>query len=104
VLQIGQELIQYADRSLTPPYGFRGCRRGHLGTRANPHPRGEKIAHLVRAYGYHMFDMDTTLLDEVTTNFAAWRTPATSTCCTSTARTPAGRPLVLQRQIAQGLL
>jgi hypothetical protein len=70
VLQIGEELIQYAERSLESPYGFRGCQRGYLGTRASAHQRGDAAAHLVRAYGYHMFDMDTTLLDEVTTNFA----------------------------------
>lgn len=70
VLQIGQELVQYSERSLTPPYGFRGCRRGHLRTQAAPHQAGDSVTHLVRAYGYHMFDMDTTLLDEVATHFA----------------------------------
>ncbi len=70
VLQIGEELIQYAERSLQAPFGFKGCRRGHLGTRAAAHRSGDAVAHLVRSYGYHMFDMDTTLLDEVSTNFA----------------------------------
>jgi hypothetical protein len=70
VLQIGDELIQYAERSLQAPFGFMGCRRGHLGTLAAAHRRGDAVAHLVRAYGYHMFDMDTTLLDEVSTNLA----------------------------------
>ncbi len=70
VLQIGDELIQYAERSLQAPFGFKGCRRGHLGTRAAEHRSGDAVAHLVRSYGYHMFDMDTTLLDEVSTNFA----------------------------------
>jgi hypothetical protein len=70
VLQIGEELIQYAERSLQAPFGFKGCRRGHLGTHAAAHRSGDAVAHLVRAYGYHMFDMDTTLLDEVSTNFA----------------------------------
>lgn len=70
VLQIGEELIQYAERSLQAPFGFKGCRRGHLGTRAAAHRTGDGVAHLVRSYGYHMFDMDTTLLDEVATNFA----------------------------------
>jgi hypothetical protein len=70
VIQIGDELIQYGARVLTPPFGFRDCRRGHLGTRPSAHRQGAPIRHLVRAYGYHMFDMDTTLLDEVATHFA----------------------------------
>lgn len=70
VLQAGDELIFYAERSLAPPYGFKGCRRGWLGTRPARHKRGERVAHLVREYGYHMHDMDTTLLDEVAANFA----------------------------------
>lgn len=70
VLQVGEELIWYARRSLEPPFGFAQCRRGYLGTRPAPHRKGESIRHLVRSYGYHMFDMDTTLLDEVTTHFA----------------------------------
>lgn len=70
VLQIGNELIVYGERSMTPPYGFRRCRRGHLGTQPAPHRQGEAVAHLARSYGYHMFDMDTSLLDEVATHFA----------------------------------
>ncbi len=71
VLQIGDELIHYDSLSTTPPFGFRGCRRGHLGTKVAVHPQGATVRHLRRAYGYHMFDMNTTLLDEVATNFAA---------------------------------
>jgi len=70
VLQVGEELIWYGRRSITPPFGFAECRRGYLGTRPAPHRKGDAVRHLVRSYGYHMFDMDTTLLDEVTTNFA----------------------------------
>lgn len=70
VLQVGEELIQYGARSLSPPFGFRDCRRGHLGTRPAAHPKGALLRHLVRAYGYHMFDMDTSLLEEVATHFA----------------------------------
>ncbi len=70
VLQVGEELIWYGWRSMERPFGFAQCRRGHLGTRPAPHRQGETVRHLVRSYGYHMFDMDTTLLDEVTTNFA----------------------------------
>jgi hypothetical protein len=70
VLQLGEELIQYKSLSLQPPFGCRECTRGYLGTRPAPHPKGEAIRHLVRAYGYHMYDMDTSLLDEVAAHFA----------------------------------
>jgi len=70
VLQVGNELIWYAERSLTAPFGFLKCRRGYLGTKVAPHRSGEKISHLMRSFGYHMYDMDTSLLDEVATNFA----------------------------------
>ncbi len=70
VLQLGEELIQYKSPSRQPPFGFLECHRGYLGTHPAPHPKGETVRHLVRAYGYHMFDMDTPLLDEVATHFA----------------------------------
>lgn len=70
VVQIGEELIHYTGQTKTPTPRLLGCRRGHLGTRATAHGKGSKIQHLARSYGYHMFDMDTSLLDEVTTNFA----------------------------------
>lgn len=71
VLQIGDELIKYSRRSTEAPYEFTGCERGYLGTRPAAHAPGAPVYHLARSYGYHMFDMDTTLLDEVTSNFAA---------------------------------
>ncbi|NUQ00043.1 MAG: hypothetical protein HUU35_09350, partial [Armatimonadetes bacterium] len=70
VLQIGDELVQYNSISTTPPYGFGGCRRGLHGTTAAPHAAGEAARHLVRSYGYFMFDLDSTLADEVTGNVA----------------------------------
>jgi hypothetical protein len=70
VLQIGDELISYGGYSAKPPFVFNSCGRGHLGTKASAHRKGETVVHLVRSYGYHMYDMDTTLLDEVATNFA----------------------------------
>jgi len=70
VLWIGDELIKYNSRTTTAPYTFSGCVRGHLGTTATAHVAGVPVHHLARSYGYHMFDMDTTLLDEVTDNFA----------------------------------
>lgn len=70
VLQIGTELIYYESLSTDPP-AFLQCRRGYLGTRAQSHAAGEPVRHLVRAYGYHMHDLDTSLLDDVASNFAA---------------------------------
>ena len=70
VLQIGDELIHYAERSMEPPFGFKRCRRGYRGTKPAAHNKGDRLAHLVRSYGYHMIDMDTTLLDEVAGHFA----------------------------------
>lgn len=70
VLQVGNELIHYVSLSASPP-GFRGCRRGHLGTTVSAHAKGTPVRHLKRSYGYHLFDMDTSLLDEVAGHFAA---------------------------------
>ncbi|MFH1267631.1 MAG: hypothetical protein ABIK89_18090 [Planctomycetota bacterium] len=70
VLQIGDELIRYGERAMEPPLGFRKCQRGYLGTQAAAHKKDDPVAHLARSYGYHMFDMDTSLLDEVAANFA----------------------------------
>lgn len=70
VLRIGDELILYENPSMQTPYGFTKCQRGHLGTRPAPHHKGDEVAHLLRPYGYHLYDMDTTLLDEVTSHFA----------------------------------
>lgn len=70
ILQIGNELIQYGERSMNSPFGFRGCQRGILGTSASGHAKGDSIAHVRKSYGYFMFDMDTPLIDEVTSNAA----------------------------------
>jgi hypothetical protein len=71
VLRVGDELISYGKRSLTAPFGLAECHRGHLGTRPTAHKKGDRVAHLVRSYGYHMYDMDTSLLDEVAGHFTA---------------------------------
>ena len=70
VLRVGDELIFYGKRSLAPPFGFSDCHRGYLGTRPAAHKKGDRVAHLVRSFGYHMYDMDTSLLDEVAAHFA----------------------------------
>ncbi len=71
VIQIGDELIHYAERSMEPPYGFRGCQRGVHGTRAAAHGRGDRVAHLKQVFGSFYFGLDTTLLDEMADRLAA---------------------------------
>ena len=66
-IQIDNEIIHYqtiVSNALT------GCQRGALGTAAAAHDAGAPVAHLMRAYGYHLYNMDSTLLDEVAANFA----------------------------------
>ncbi|MCP4644092.1 MAG: hypothetical protein GY851_26855, partial [bacterium] len=70
VIQIDDELIHYGARTMEAPTGFRECERGYLRTTPAPHARGAPIRHLVRSYGYHMYDMDTSLIDEVSDHFA----------------------------------
>lgn len=70
VIQIDNELIQYGERSLEPPFGFKQCRRGILGTVATAHAPGARVGHLLKSYGYFLFDMDTNLVDEVADNLA----------------------------------
>lgn len=70
VIQIDHELIQYGERSLEPPFGFKQCRRGILGTTAAAHSPGARVDHLLKSYGYFLFDMDTELLDEVADNLS----------------------------------
>lgn len=69
-LQIGEELIQYSDVRREPPFGFVGCRRGANQSVAAAHAKGAPVQHLLRSYGYFLFDLDSTLADEVTGNVA----------------------------------
>ncbi|MDO5552128.1 MAG: hypothetical protein Q4G68_00070 [Planctomycetia bacterium] len=64
-LWIDDELILYESVSLEEPYGFSGCRRGQYGTAASPHTAQTPIDHLVRAYGYFMHDLNSSLSGEV---------------------------------------
>jgi hypothetical protein len=68
-VQIGEEIIQYESLSLEPPYGFVVKQRGALGTRKAVHNEGESISHLLRSYGYFLFDLDSDLGKKVTQNF-----------------------------------
>lgn len=69
VVQIDNELISYGARTEAAPFEFSQCQRGILGTAATSHAAGAPARHLQRSYGYFLFDMDTSLIDEVSTNF-----------------------------------
>ncbi|MBI2297772.1 MAG: hypothetical protein HYU66_02255, partial [Armatimonadetes bacterium] len=68
VVQIGDELIHYTTTSMEPPYGLKGCSRGWHGTLAAPHAKGDRVAHMMRSYGYYLYDMDTPILGDVADN------------------------------------
>ena len=44
LLHVGDELIRYESVSKDSPYGFAGCKRGALGTKAAAHPAGARIS------------------------------------------------------------
>ncbi len=75
-IQIGDELIHYGElrrpdlsrASQEPPYGFGLCQRGALGTQAAAHHAGDDIPHVVRSYGYFLYDLDSSLAEEVIGN------------------------------------
>jgi hypothetical protein len=67
-VQIGDELIQYDELHTKPPYGLGRCHRGACGTKPAAHRKGDKVAHLLRSYGYFLFDLDSTLAEEVVGN------------------------------------
>jgi len=67
-IQIGDELIQYGKLQTEPPYGFGDCKRGAAKTKVAVHGKGAKIGHMKRSYGYFLYDLDSTLADEVIGN------------------------------------
>lgn len=66
VLRIDDELILYGQNE----DGFADCKRGYLGTKPAAHVRDAKVRQVVKAYGYYMYDLDSTLREEVAANFA----------------------------------
>lgn len=65
IIQIDKELISYEACSRIPPYRFTGCVRGACGTRPAPHSRGAVIDHLLRSWSFFVFNLDTSLADEI---------------------------------------
>ncbi|MBQ7112100.1 MAG: hypothetical protein IJO06_12930 [Thermoguttaceae bacterium] len=67
VVRIDDELIQYGGVDAN---GLTDCKRGLYGTKVAAHKKGSAVSHFVRAYGYHLPDLDTDFIDEIAGNFA----------------------------------
>lgn len=67
VVRIDDELIAYGKSGSE---GLSECQRGLYGTVVSSHQKGTPVAHFVRAYGYHMYDLDTDFPEEIAANFA----------------------------------
>lgn len=73
-IQIGDEIVRYSD--IIPVEGqpdhwqFTGCARGQFGSTAAAHEAGAAVKGLITLWGYFAIDPDSTLADEVTTNWA----------------------------------
>lgn len=64
-LRLGDEIIQYAAISQTPPYGFFKCTRGAFKTRPGGHKKKTSVDHLRQVYLAFYPDERSTLVDEV---------------------------------------
>lgn len=70
-VRVGDEIIRLGDASTEgPPYRYEGCVRGALGTVATAHEAGATVKGLLNLWGFFLVDPDSTLADELTTNFA----------------------------------
>lgn len=69
-IRLGDEIIRYGSIEGGPPWRFVNCARGALGTTATAHPAGAEIRGLLTTWGFFLVDPDSTLADELTSNFA----------------------------------
>ncbi len=69
-IRIGDELIRYQNLELGPMPRLTGCQRGALGTKAATHEKGAAVKGLLTMWSYFLVNPDSTLADELTTNFA----------------------------------
>ena len=67
VVRIDDELIGYGGVDAN---GLTDCERGLYGTKIAAHKKGSNVSHFIRAYGYHLPDLDTDFIDEIAGNFA----------------------------------
>ncbi len=67
ILKLGDELVAYQGYRTQPPFAFTGCERGHLGTTASEHRRGDRLGLLnVDTWPRFLrFDQNTDVQDEV---------------------------------------
>ena len=70
VLRIGDELVQYDDFTLEPPYRFKGLKRRWLGSRGGVHKAGERTCYLRQRYLSFYPDPGTKLADSVADSIA----------------------------------
>ncbi|MBT3374777.1 MAG: hypothetical protein HN742_29590 [Lentisphaerae bacterium] len=68
--QVGDEIIRYAGVEAGPPFRFVRCERGALGTVASAHPAGSEVKGLPTLVDFFLVDPGSTLVDELTQNFA----------------------------------
>lgn len=64
-IRMGDEIIQYAALSTTPPYGFLKCTRGAFKTKPAAHRKGDPVDHLRQVYIAFYPDERSTLVGEV---------------------------------------
>jgi hypothetical protein len=64
-IRMGDEIIQYAALSTTPPYGFLKCTRGAFKTKPSTHRKGDAVDHLRQVYLAFYPDERSTLVGEV---------------------------------------
>lgn len=69
-LRIGDEIVRYRSLELAPEPRFTGCERGVHGSEAAPHEKGAAVKGLLAMWNYFLVDPDSTLANELTTNFA----------------------------------
>lgn len=70
-VRLGDEIIHYSAVEAGSPYRLVRCQRGAFGTKAVAHAAGEPVKHLLAMWDYFLVDPDSTLADELTTNFAS---------------------------------
>lgn len=69
-VRLGDEIITYGAVEAGAPYRLVRCQRGAFGTRAVAHAVGAPVKHLLAMWDYFLVDPDSTLADELTSNFA----------------------------------
>lgn len=64
-IRIGDELIEFSDRTTSPPYKLTGCKRGANATRIATHAVTDSVFHLKELFGRFVPGAETVLFNEV---------------------------------------